>query len=163
MLAAGQTVVFWVKPIPADAAPVSGNIKWESSDEVNAPVSDNPNDFTGLSALVNFPAHTPADLEFTLTVSYLNSDGVSVSKSNTFRTVERAVIDVEDFSDILTDGVPAVDGSGTGRYGGHGNWTFSSDGTDYPVDSYGTGAPPLAPFEPLPDSAPEASVPPVTS
>jgi hypothetical protein len=31
-----------------------------------------------------------------------------------------------------------ADGSGTGRYGEHGNWTQVSDGTDYP-GSYGVG------------------------
>jgi hypothetical protein len=55
-----------------------------------------------------------------------------------------------------------VDGSGTGRYGEHGNWTFGSDGTDYHPDSYGTGRPEGAlgpetehpPFVPFTESEP---------
>lgn len=50
---------------------------------------------------------------------------------------------------------PVADGSGTERYD---NWTQHSDGTDYP-GSYGVG-PELKPFEPLPESAPEAEIPP---
>ncbi len=65
--------------------------------------------------------------------------------------------------------VPAsADGSGTGRYGSHGNWTFEGDGKDYP-GSYGVGptepaAPlkPFVPFEAEPAQVPAASVEPVT-
>jgi hypothetical protein len=45
-----------------------------------------------------------------------------------------------------------VDGSGTGRYGDHDNWTQHGDGTDYPTDgaSYdvGSNGQPLEPFVP---------------
>jgi hypothetical protein len=56
-----------------------------------------------------------------------------------------------------------VDGSGTGRYGGHDNWTEHGDGTDYPTDgaSYGVGSngEQLKPFVPYQESEPVAADP----
>jgi len=57
--------------------------------------------------------------------------------------------------------VPDSDGSGTGRYGAHGNWTEHGDGTDYPSEgaSYGVAQnTPLSPFEPLDENAPVAPI-----
>ncbi len=159
ILAARQTVVFWTKAFPGDAAPISGNIKW-ASNQPWAVVSPNPNDVTGLSTFVSFADGVPADAEFELTVSYVNADGTLASKTNTFKTVERPAIDVEDFSDISTESNAPLDGSGTGRYGGHDNWTFGGDGKDYP-GSYGVGPETThAPFVPLDPAAPDAPIPP---
>ena len=59
--------------------------------------------------------------------------------------------------------VAAAPGSGTGRYGGHDNWTFGSDGKDYP-GSYGVGPAPFVPFTeepaviPAPTDTPDTPV-----
>jgi hypothetical protein len=54
--------------------------------------------------------------------------------------------------------VPDSDGSGTGRYGAHGNWTEHGDGTDYPGEGVSFGVPQNKPFVPLDADAPEAPV-----
>jgi hypothetical protein len=76
-----------------------------------------------------------------------------VEVSETLVTTESRVVKSQDELDAaIADGFSAKgvsDGSGTDRYGsGPDNWTFSSDGKDYP-GSYGVGvdqAP--VPFEP---------------
>jgi hypothetical protein len=54
--------------------------------------------------------------------------------------------------------VPEADGSGTGRYGAHGNWTEHGDGTDYPSEGASYGVPQNKPFVPLDADAPDAPI-----
>lgn len=58
----------------------------------------------------------------------------------------------------------SADGSGTGRYGAHGNWTEHGDGTDYPAQGASYGVPQNAStaFTPLPAEAPVAPTVPVS-
>ena len=100
-LAAGQTATFSTTPIPATAAPDPSKVIWTSSDSVNAPVSPNPADNTGLSTLVVFPEGTQANISFALTVSYTNADGTVANKTNTFTTVAPPPTDVTGFTDIV--------------------------------------------------------------
>ena len=60
----------------------------------------------------------------------------------------------------LSDGSGTLryDGSGTGRWGAHGNWTEYGDGTDYPEKGASYGVPQNAPFVPLDEDAPDASI-----
>jgi hypothetical protein len=65
--------------------------------------------------------------------------------------------DAKELLDFHEEYKRRAEGSGTGRYGSHDNWTFSSDGTKYPENSYGTGKEP-EPFVPLPADAPEGEI-----
>lgn len=65
--------------------------------------------------------------------------------------------DAKELLDFHSEYKRRAEGSGTGRWGDHGNWTFGSDGTDYHPDSYGTGKPP-EPFVPLPADATEGEI-----
>ena len=84
-----------------------------------------------------------------LTTIYKNEQGV----------IDKVVMTaqgVEDSKQLLQFSKNFADGSGTGRYGSHGNWTFGSDGTDYHPGSYGTGSQgqelkPFVPVEPVDD------------
>jgi hypothetical protein len=100
-LAAGQTATFSTTPIPSTSVPVPANIVWSSSDTVNAPVSPNTADPTGLSTLVTFPSTVAAGVTFTLTVSYTNSDGTTATQSNSFTTVAPPSPDVTGFTPIV--------------------------------------------------------------
>ena len=99
-LAAGQTATFSTTPIPSDASPIAANLIWSSSDTVNAPVSPNSADTTGLSTLVVFPSTVVAGATFSLTLSYTNSDGTTATQTNSFTTVAPAPADVTGFNPI---------------------------------------------------------------
>jgi hypothetical protein len=100
-LAAGQTATFSTTPIPSNAAPTPSGITWTSSDTVNAPVSPNSADTSGLSTLVVFPASVVAGVTFSLTVSYTNSDGTTATQTNSFTTVAPPPTDVTGFNPIV--------------------------------------------------------------
>lgn len=72
------------------------------------------------------------------------------TEETVIETESKVVKSQEELDAALADGFSAriADGSGTGRYGsGHDNWTFGSDGKDYP-GSYGVGKPePFVPTE----------------
>jgi hypothetical protein len=99
-LAAGQTATFATTPIPSGTAPDPTKITWSSSDSVNAPVSPNTADASGLSTLVAFPSTTPSGLTFALTINYINSDGTAASQANTFTTVAAPPADITGFNPI---------------------------------------------------------------
>jgi hypothetical protein len=99
-LAAGQTATFATTPIPATSVPVPANLVWSSSDPVNAPVSPNAADPTGLSTLVAFPSNVAAGVSFSLTLSYTNSDGTPASQTNSFVTVAPPSPDITGFAPI---------------------------------------------------------------
>lgn len=100
-LAAGQTATFATTPLPANAVPTASGIAWSSSDTVNAPVTQNSADSSGLSATVTFPSTVAAGVAFSLTVSYTNSDGTTATQTNSFTTVAPPPTDVTGFTDIL--------------------------------------------------------------
>lgn len=100
-LSAGNTATFATTPIPSTSVPVPANIVWTSSDTVNAPVSPNTADATGLSTLVVFPSTVAAGVSFSLTVSYTNSDGTTATQTNSFTTVAPPSPDVTGFTPIL--------------------------------------------------------------
>lgn len=100
-LAAGQTATFATTSIPAGTAPDPAKIVWSSSDSVNAPVVVNPNDASGLSAQVTFPADVTAGLTFALIINYENSDGTFASQTNSFTTVAAPPADVTGFTPIV--------------------------------------------------------------
>lgn len=99
-LAAGQTATFATTPIPAGTAPDPTKITWSSSDTTNAPVTVNPNDPSGLSAQVAFPASVTAGLTFILTINYENPDGTFASQANSFTTVAAPPLDITGFNPI---------------------------------------------------------------
>jgi hypothetical protein len=99
-LAAGFTAKFATTPIPATSVPDPTKLVWTSSDPVNAPVSPNPADPTGLSTLVAFPPTVAAGVNFSLTLSYTNSDGSPASQTNSFETVAPPSPDITGFSPI---------------------------------------------------------------
>ena len=101
-LAAGQTATFSTTPIPSTSAPVASNIVWTSSDTVNAPITPNTADPSGLSVLVAFPSTVVAGVTFSLTVSYTNSDGtLATPQTNSFTTVAPASPDITGFTPIV--------------------------------------------------------------
>jgi hypothetical protein len=86
-LAAGQTAIFGTTPIPSTSIPTPGSLVWASSDTINAPVSPNPADPTGLTCLVTFPSGLPAGDSFSLSLTYTNADGTTATQTNGFTTV----------------------------------------------------------------------------
>jgi hypothetical protein len=100
-LAAGSTATFSTTPIPSTSVPDPSKIVWSSSDPVNAPVSANAADATGLSVNVTFPSTTPAGLVFSLTVSYTNADGTTATETDSFTTVAPAPSDITGFTPIV--------------------------------------------------------------
>ena len=101
-LAAGQTATFSTTPLPAGSTPLASGLVWSSSDSTNAPVSSNLTaDPTGLSTLVVFPSTVVAGVNFSLTLSYTNSDGTVATQTNSFVTVAPAAQDVTGFNPIV--------------------------------------------------------------
>jgi hypothetical protein len=100
-LAAGQTATFSTTPIPAGSVPDPTKLVWSSSDPVNAPVSPNGADPSGLSVIVTFPSTVVAGVPFDLTLTYTNSDGTVASQKNSFVTVAAPPSDVTGFNPIV--------------------------------------------------------------
>jgi hypothetical protein len=99
-LAAGQTATFSTTPIPSTSVPVAASIVWTSSDAVAFPLAPNTADATGLSTLLTFPASTLGGVSFSLTVSYVNSDGTTATQTDSFTTVAPPSPDVTGFTPI---------------------------------------------------------------
>ena len=100
-LAPGQTATFATTPLPANAIPTPSGLVWSSSDSVNAPVSPNTADATGLSTLVVFPSTAVVGTSFSLTIGYTNADGTTASQTNSFTIVAAPPTDVTGFTPIL--------------------------------------------------------------
>ena len=99
-LAAGFTATFATTPIPATSVPDPTKLVWISSDPVNAPVTPNTADPSGLSTLVAFPSTVVAGVTFSLTLSYTNSDGTPASQTNSYTTVAPPSPDITGFAPI---------------------------------------------------------------
>jgi hypothetical protein len=76
-IAPGNSPQFQATVTPTGAATVAAQGVWASSDSVNAPVTQNTSDATGLTATVNIPTSAVAGTAFTLSFTYTNADGTS--------------------------------------------------------------------------------------
>jgi hypothetical protein len=92
-IAPGNSPQFEVTPLPAGVTTLATSTAWTSSDTVNAPVTQNASDPTGLSATVNLPSTAAVGGTFTLTWTYTNADGTTATATATF-TIVALVTDV---------------------------------------------------------------------
>ncbi len=92
-IAPGNSPQFGVKPLPDGVTTFSAQTVWTSDDTVNAPVTINATDPTGLTATVNIPATAQVNKNFTLTWTYTNKDATTATASVTF-TIVPLVVDV---------------------------------------------------------------------
>lgn len=101
-LVAGSTAFFRTTSLPAGTSPDPARLpSWGSSDSVNAPVTVNPNDTTGLSASVDISTSAPEGTPFSLTITYTNADGTVATRTDSFVTVPVPSPDITDFTPIV--------------------------------------------------------------
>ncbi len=101
-IVAGSTVFFKTTSLPVGTSPDPARLpSWGSSDAVNAPVTVNPNDTTGLSASVDISTSAPVGTPFSLTITYTNADGTVATRTDSFVTVEVPSPDITDFTPIV--------------------------------------------------------------
>lgn len=87
LIAPGSTPQFAVTPTPADVVTVAAQAAWASSDPVNAPVTPNASDPTGLTATVDLSENIAIGSEVTLTWTYTNADGSTAIVEGVFPVV----------------------------------------------------------------------------
>jgi hypothetical protein len=83
-IAAGNSPQFQATVVPAGAPTVAAQTVWSSSDSVNAPVTVNSADQTGLTATVAIPATATPNTPFDLTYTYTNADGTTAVATASF-------------------------------------------------------------------------------
>jgi hypothetical protein len=83
-IAAGNSPQFQATVVPAGAPTVAAQTVWSSSDTVNAPVTANAADQTGLTATVAIPATATPNTPFDLTYTYTNADGTTAVATASF-------------------------------------------------------------------------------
>ena len=86
-IAPGSSPQFGVTPTPAGVSTVAAQAVWTSSDTVNAPVTANSSDATGLSATVAIPTTAIVGNSFTLTWTYTNADGTTAVVAGTYQII----------------------------------------------------------------------------
>ena len=92
-ISAGNSPVYGVVPTPDGVSTFAAQTVWSSSDTVNAPVTANAADPTGLTATVAIATTAPVGTSFTLTWTYTNVDGTVVTVTLAQTTVA-PVVDV---------------------------------------------------------------------
>lgn len=101
-LAPGQTAGFVTTSLPTGTSPNPAALPvWTSSDTVNAPVTINSADTTGLSASVVFPTTAVVGTTFALTITYTNADGTVATQTDSFTIVAPASPDITGFTPIV--------------------------------------------------------------
>lgn len=92
-VSAGNSPQYGVTPTPTGVSTFAAQTVWSSSDTVNAPVTMNASDPSGLTATVAIASTAPVGTVFTLTWQYTNADGTVVTVTLQQTTVA-PVVDV---------------------------------------------------------------------
>lgn len=96
LIAPGSSPKFGVTPLPVDVVTVAAQTAWTSSDPINAPVTVDASDATGLTATVALSESIAVGSEVTLLWTYTNADGTTAAVTGTFPVVAVATPPVTD-------------------------------------------------------------------
>ena len=101
-IAPGFTPGFSTTTLPAGTVPNPTSLPvWTSSDTVNAPLTANTADATGLSVFVAIPATAVVGTTFVLTITYTNTDATVATQSGSFTIVAAPSPDITGFTEIV--------------------------------------------------------------